>query len=73
MGKLNRSIESKETQINELRGMIEKYLREKEENNKYLGTKWEHEIERVMLNAEVEFDREKNRIKRAGEERLAEV
>lgn len=73
MGRLNRSMDGKDTEIGELRGIIEKYLREKEENNKYLGTKWEHEIERVMLNAEVEFDREKNRIKRAGEERLAEV
>ena len=48
-------------------------MKEKEYNNKYLGSKWEHEIERMILNAELEFDREKNRLKKAAEERYTEI
>lgn len=48
---MTQAVDVKETQITDLRNMIDRYLKEKEENNKYLGTKWEHEIERVMLNA----------------------
>lgn len=65
MNRYTRDTTIRESEIAELRTTLEKVVKEREESTKYMGTKWEHEIDRVLLNAELEFDREKSRLKKA--------